>query len=175
MPIKTRIAALVGLWFGEFSDLMEKCRLQYLKSKLAYCGTDVVFYPRVSIVLPEMVFIGDHTHLGENVHLRGGGRLTIGKWCQIANNTIILTGNHKIDGGLYYGRNIFTDVEIGDNVWIGSNAIILAGVKIGKNSVIGAGAVVTKDVPPNVIVAGVPAHIIKKIEEIKSLHTGHDH
>jgi maltose O-acetyltransferase len=172
MSFKDRIAALVGSYFGQFSDLMEKCRLQYLKSKLAYCGTDVVFYPRVSIILPEMVFVGDHTHLGENVHLRGGGRLTIGKWCQIANNAIILTGNHKIDGELYYGRNIFIDVEIGDNVWIGSNAIILAGVKIGKNSAIGAGAVVTKDVPPNVIVAGVPARIIKKIGKDQTIRHG---
>jgi acetyltransferase-like isoleucine patch superfamily enzyme len=172
MSAKNRIAALVGLYFGQFSALMEKCRLQYLKSKLAYCGTDVLFYPRVSIILPEMVFIGDHTHLGENVHLRGGGKLTIGKWCQIANNTIILTGSHKIDGGLYYGRNIFANVEIADNVWIGANAIILAGVKIGKNSVIGAGAVVTEDVPANVIVAGVPARIIKTIEDNQSIGRG---
>ena len=165
MRFKNQIVLLVGSYFNRFSELMEKCRLQYLKSKLAYCGTDVVLYPRTSIIFPEMIYIGDHTHLGENVHLRGGAKITIGKWCQIANNAIILTGDHKIDGSLYYGRNIFANVEIGDNVWIGSNAIILAGVNIGKNSVVGAGAVVTKDVPPNVIVAGVPARIIKKIEE----------
>jgi acetyltransferase-like isoleucine patch superfamily enzyme len=54
-------------------------------------------------------------------------------------------------------------VRIGDNVWIGMNAIILKGVTIGDNSVIGAGAVVTKDVPANVVVAGNPAQIIKQL------------
>lgn len=56
-------------------------------------------------------------------------------------------------------------IEIGENVWIGMNAIILKGVKIGKNSVIGANSVVTKDIPENSIVAGNPARIIRSIEQ----------
>lgn len=55
-------------------------------------------------------------------------------------------------------------IEIGKNVWIGSNSTILSGVKIGDNAVIAAGAVVTKDVEPNTIVGGVPARFIKYIE-----------
>ncbi|MDE7192107.1 MAG: sugar O-acetyltransferase, partial [Clostridia bacterium] len=58
-------------------------------------------------------------------------------------------------------------VKIGNNVWIGAHATILSGVTIGDNAIIAAGAVVTKDVPQNTVVAGVPAKIIKKIEEIK--------
>jgi maltose O-acetyltransferase len=54
-------------------------------------------------------------------------------------------------------------IVIGDNVWIGSGAIVLAGVTVGKNSVIGAGAVVTKDVPANVVVVGNPAKVVKTI------------
>ncbi len=54
-------------------------------------------------------------------------------------------------------------VHIGDNVWIGMNAIILKGVTVGENSVVGAGAVVVRDVPPNVVVAGNPAQIVKKL------------
>jgi acetyltransferase-like isoleucine patch superfamily enzyme len=56
-------------------------------------------------------------------------------------------------------------IIIGNNVWIGSNSTILPGVVIGDNSIIGAGSVVTKNVPSNVIVAGVPAKVIKKIED----------
>lgn len=52
---------------------------------------------------------------------------------------------------------------IGKNVWIGSNATILPGVTIGNNSVVAAGAVVTKDVPENTVVAGVPATVLKKV------------
>jgi acetyltransferase-like isoleucine patch superfamily enzyme len=54
-------------------------------------------------------------------------------------------------------------VRIGDNVWIGMNAVVLKGVTIGENSVIGAGAVVTKDVPANVVVAGNPAKVVKEL------------
>ena len=56
-------------------------------------------------------------------------------------------------------------VTIGDSVWIGGSAILLPGVKIGDKSVVGAGAVVTKDVPANVVVAGNPAKIIRTIDE----------
>ena len=92
-----------------------------------------------------------------------GGEITIGDYCQIANNVIIVSTNHNIDGGLYYNNVISYNVTIGNNVWIASGAIILPGVNIGDNSVVAAGAVVTRDVPDNVVVAGVPAKIIKKI------------
>ena len=87
----------------------------------------------------------------------------IGKYCQMANNVIIVTTNHLLDKDLYYGNIENKDVIIGDNVWIGSGAKIMPGVKIGDNSVIAAGAVVAKDVEVNTVVAGVPARIIKKL------------
>ncbi len=64
----------------------------------------------------------------------------------------------------YDRSNHFAPIHIGDRVWIGSSAVITKGVTIGNGSVVAAGAVVTKDVPENVIVGGVPAKIIKKIE-----------
>lgn len=78
------------------------------------------------------------------------------------------------DGGLWVLRNLYQDMKsadyfgriiIEDNVNIGWNVIIMPGVKIGKNSVVGCGAVVTKDVPENSIVAGVPAKVIETTEE----------
>jgi maltose O-acetyltransferase len=56
-------------------------------------------------------------------------------------------------------------VRIGDDVWIGGHATILPGVTIGDGAVVAAGAVVTKDVPPYTVVAGVPARVVKKIED----------
>ena len=139
------------------------CKGAFLKSRLKFCGDDVYFYPGISVNIPETISIGNHTHLGENVHLRGGGKILIGDWCQIANNTIIVTSGHPIDGGKYYGRSVFNDIQIGNNVWIGSGVIILPGVTVGENSVIAAGSVVTKDVQSNILAGGVPA---KKIRDI---------
>ena len=118
----------------------------YYLSLIRECGEDVVLYPRVSFVGAKFISIGSHTHIGESCMFRATEEspITIGNWVQIANNVIVSTGGHIIDGGLYYGRCAFHAVHIEDNVWIGSNAIILEGVTIGENSVIGAGAVVVK-------------------------------
>ena len=77
--------------------------------------------------------------------------------------------NH--DGGVLLFRNIIPELEIakpitiGNNVYIGNNVIILPGVSIGNNVVVGAGAVVTKDIPDNSVVVGVPARVIKTTDE----------
>ncbi len=81
-------------------------------------------------------------------------------------NVTIATANHPINSelrvrGLQYNR----DVHIGDNVWIGANAVIVPGVNIGKGSVIGAGSVVTKDIPENAVAAGNPCRVLREIGE----------
>jgi maltose O-acetyltransferase len=152
-----------GRWILRFHQFTDLCIEEHQKSLLGSCGQDVMLYPGVTFIAPETIHIGNHTHIGERAHIRGGGEVRIGEWGQIANNVIIASGNHIMDGGLYCGNVEFADVSIGDNVWIASNAIILGGTKIGNNSVIAAGAVVTRDVPDNVVVAGVPAKIIKHL------------
>ena len=93
---------------------------------------------------------------------RGG--ITIGNGSLIGMNVTIATLNHGLSLEI---RNTTypSPVVIGENVWIGSNATILPGVTIGDNSVVAAGAVVTKVVPENTVVAGVPAKVVKKINE----------
>lgn len=92
------------------------------------------------------------------------GGVTIGDCSQIGHNVVFATLNHYLEPE----KRKFTHaapIIIGRNVWIGSNATILQGVSIGDNSVVAAGAVVTKDVPANTVVGGVPAKIIKNISE----------
>ncbi|MED3550279.1 sugar O-acetyltransferase [Cytobacillus praedii] len=111
---------------------------------------------------------GKNITIGKNVFFNTGcsfqdrGGITIGDGSLIGMNVTIATLNHGLP---LETRNITypSPVVIGKNVWIGSNATILPGVKIGDNSVVAAGAVVTKDVPENTIVAGVPAKAVKKI------------
>lgn len=111
---------------------------------------------------------GKNITIGKNVFFNIGcsfqdrGGISIGDGTMIGMNVTIATLNHGLP---LETRNVTfpSPVIIGDNVWIGSNATILPGVTIGDNSVVAAGAVVTKDVPENTVVAGVPAKELKKI------------
>ena len=111
---------------------------------------------------------GKNIQVGENVfinaccHFQDHGGVTIGDGCQIGHNVVFATLNHGFapdDRATTYPAPIV----LGKNVWVGSNATILQGVAIGDNAIVAAGAVVTKDVPANVIVGGVPAKFIKNI------------
>ena len=122
----------------------------------------------VAIRAPFYVDYGDNIHLGEGVFFNYGCvcldvcPIRIGAKTQIGPYVQILTADHPRDGatrdaGLEFGRPI----TIGANVWIGGAAILLPGVTIGDDAVIGAGAVVTRDVPPGVTVAGNPARPLR--------------
>ena len=110
------------------------------------------------------VIIGDHTRVG--LHNTVIGPVTIGSHVNLAQGITVTALNHNFSDS---GKRIdeqgvsTTPVVIEDDVWIGANAVVLPGVRIGTHSVVAAGAVVTKDVPPHSIVAGVPAKVIKKI------------
>lgn len=111
---------------------------------------------------------GKNIHIGDNVFFNTGcsfqdrGGIFIGDGCMIGMNVNIATLNHGLDVATR-GTTFAAPVRLGNNVWVGSNATILAGVTVGDNAVIAAGAVVTKDVPANTVVGGVPARIIKSI------------
>lgn len=164
MKRNRKVRQAIGKIGERFKNYLDVCVAEYQKTELGWCGRDVVIYPNVSIVFPKNIFIESHTHIGGcMIRASERSKIKIGKWCQIANNTIFASSGHAIGEGYYYGNLTYGDIMLEDNVWIGSNAIILENVKIGANSVIAAGAVVTKDVPKNVIVAGVPARVIKNI------------
>lgn len=168
---KIQMKIFLGKVFSKLANMIDATIQEYIKSTLLYCGKDVVLYDRVSMVMPHKVSLDDHTHIGTCVHIRGGGRVIIGKWCQIANHAIIITGSHSTEHALYYGNIVFADVILGNNVWVGSNAIILPGVTIGDNAIIAAGAVVTRDIPANAVAAGSPARIIRTIPHRKESNT----
>lgn len=133
------------------------------------------------------VCLGSYSYIGEASTL---SNVTVGRFTSIGPGVKIGLGRHPIDFPLthpkYYAnsrhfgeafnlKNEFKEhlvTKVGDDVWIGANALVLSGVVIGRGAIIAAGAIVTKDVPPNVIVAGVPARIIRerKVDELKSKH-----
>jgi maltose O-acetyltransferase len=114
---------------------------------------------------------GYNIHVGENFYanfdctILDVCEVRIGDNCMLAPGVHIYTATHPLDpvernSGAEYGKSI----EIGNNVWLGGGSIINPGIKIGDNAVVASGAVVTKDVPANVVVGGNPAKIIKTIE-----------
>ena len=109
------------------------------------------------------VIIGDHTRIG--LHNTIIGPVTIGSHVNLAQGITVTALNHNFEdtNKRIDEQGVRTPVTIGDDVWIGANAVILPGVHIGNHCVVAAGAVVTKDVPAHSLVAGVPAKIIKQL------------
>ena len=110
------------------------------------------------------VMIGDHTRIG--LHNTIIGPVIIGSHVNLAQGITVTALNHNFEDSekRIDEQGVSTSaVTIEDDIWIGANAVVLPGVTIGHHSVVSAGAVVTKDVPPHSLVAGVPAKIIKQI------------
>lgn len=109
---------------------------------------------------------GINLHIGNNVFFNSGcrfqdqGGIYIDDNTMIGHNVVLATINHDLNPA-NRGTNLPEPIHIGRNVWIGANATVLPGVTIGDNAVIAAGAVVTKDVPENTVVGGVPARVLR--------------
>ncbi len=139
---------------------------KYYKIQFKQVGKYFWTQRTLSFLNPKNISIGDHVFLNHNVYLgsRGNATITIGNYVMIGPNAQIYTGMHgysNTDIPMIMQKHTYKSVVIGDDVWIGSNAIILPGVTIHKGVIVGAGAVVTKDVAPYAIVGGVPAKIIR--------------
>ncbi|MBR1496393.1 MAG: sugar O-acetyltransferase [Oscillospiraceae bacterium] len=111
------------------------------------------------------IYIGDNFTGNYNITMLDIREIYIGDNVMIGPNTMITTVNHPLTPmGRRRHLGIAKPVTIGSDVWIGGGCVILPGVTIGNNVVVAAGAVVTKDVPDNCVVGGVPARKIKDIE-----------
>jgi maltose O-acetyltransferase len=108
--------------------------------------------------------IGAGTFINFNAVFLDCCKITIGENCQIAPGVQFYTATHPLDAETRKsGLESAKPITIGNNVWLGGNAIICPGVTIGDNTVVGAGAVVTKNLPANVLAVGNPAKIIKQL------------
>lgn len=120
-------------------------------------------FPPIYVDFGKNLIIGKNVFINASCCFQDHGGIIIGDNCLIGHEVVFATLNHEIDP-LKRGSMTHKSIILEENVWVGSHSTILGGVRIGANSIIGAGSLVNKDIPPNTIVGGVPAHIIKKIE-----------
>jgi acetyltransferase-like isoleucine patch superfamily enzyme len=119
------------------------------------------------------VEIGSKTVMGQECTISAYQRVRIGEQCVIADRAMFIDFDHgvvEVERPIRLQGIYKRDVVVGSNVWIGYGACILRGVSVGDNSIVGTNSVVTKDVPANAVVAGIPARIIRMREAPQELH-----
>ena len=129
-------------------------------------GENVNFEPDFRCEFGSNIFIGNNFFANFDCVILDCNRIVIGNNVLFGPRVGLYAGNHathpedRVAGGCYS-----KPITIGDNVWVGAGVHIMGGVTIGRNSIIGAGSVVTKDIPENVIAAGLPCRMIREITE----------
>ena len=143
--------------------VIKKMRSSVGKQLFDRCGTNINIEKGADFGSGKGILIGNNSGLGINSKVRGP--LEIGDNVMMGPDVVIMTNSHnfeRIDIPMnMQGSAVPKKVVIGNDVWIGTRAIILPGTTIGNGAIIGAGAVVTKDVPEYGIVGGVPAKLIR--------------
>lgn len=142
-------------------NAINRYQIENIYEALGSCGDNVSMQMPIRIESAEKVKIGSRVSIAAFVHIWGGGGVEIGDDTLIASHVAITSLTHDTAAALFAQSLISKPVIIGCNVWIGTHASILPGVKIGNGAIIGAGAVVTKDVSENMIVVGVPARAMR--------------
>lgn len=133
---------------------------------LGHFGQNSMIQPPFYCAYGHNTYIGDEVFLNVQCTILDCAEVRIGNHVMIGPGVQIYTAAHHLlaeprNRGLEVARRIVIE----DNVWIGGSAILLPGVTIGRNAVVGAGAVVTRDVPPDTVVAGNPARVIRVLDQ----------
>lgn len=151
---------------NSISPLKKEEREKMLKDIIKEIGTGFDILSPFFCDFGENIHIGKNFYANHNLSILDGGKVTIGDSVFIAPNAVITTAGHAINPEQRdRGLEIALPVTIGSHVWLGANVCVLPGVTIGNNVVIGAGSVVTKDIPDDVIAAGNPCRVLRKITE----------
>ena len=129
------------------------------------CGTNVLLVEPYELNYPERLFLGSHIYVGPYAAFNSVGGIRIGTGTILGPYVHIYSGNHDYYGGdmiPFDEGTIVRPVDIGENVWIAGDVVVVPGVTIGEGAVVAAGAVVTHDVPEGAVVGGNPARVLKR-------------
>lgn len=137
-----------------------------LKKLLGHIGQGVHFEPTFRCEFGNHIQIGNNFYANFDCVMLDGGGIEIGDNVLFGPKVGIYTSNHAFDAWeRTHGACYAKPVKIGNNVWVGAGVHINQGVTIGDNTIIGSGSVITKDIPANVVAAGVPCRVIREITE----------
>lgn len=136
---------------GEIAIGRNFCVFSYLAKVELYVG------PGGKLEIGDDTFVNNGTSLSASTHIKIGSRVNIAPHCTIIDNDFHGTDDRD-------GPPKMAPIVLEDDVWLGTRVIVLKGVTIGKGSVIASGSVVTKDIPPGVIAAGVPAKVLRRVD-----------
>lgn len=140
-------------------------KVSLLRAAGISAGDNVRICSSATILGSGSLKIDDDTWIGHQVLICASSRVMIGKAVDIGPRVYIGTGTHEINSNSAHsaGAGMNKDVIIEDGAWLGAGSIILPGITVGEKSVVAAGAVVTEDVPERVLVAGVPARVVREL------------
>lgn len=155
------------LWVDKFNSAPRSeagKRTEYLKNAFGELGKDVYIEPPLYIDHGYNIYIGDNVYMNTGCIILDQCPVRIGKNTLFGPRVGVYCALHPIDAMI---RNLLVEggkpITVGENCWIGGNAVLCPGVTIGDNVVIGAGSVVTKDIPSNTIAVGNPCKVIREI------------
>ena len=125
-------------------------------------GEGFCLFPPFSTDYGQNITVGKNVFINSGCRFQDQGGITIGDGALLGHNVVLATLNHNEDPDRR-DETIPAPIAIGQRAWIGANATILPGVTVGEGAIVGAGAVVTRDVPPDTVVGGVPARVIRPV------------
>ncbi len=150
------------LWILPDLKVIMRIRGILVKPSFKSTGRNFQICSTVMVINPHNVSVGNDVYLADNVWIQGAGGVTIKDEVMLGPRTIISSSNHLLEKNSYrFSPSIYIPVSIGKGSWTGAGVTILAGVQIGDATLCSAGSVITKSVPNNVVVGGVPAKRIK--------------
>jgi len=153
------------LWTNWLPDNVIFLRLRgwLVRHFIGKCGSDLRVGRNVVFYNPSLLTIGNHVYFAYGCSLLANDKINIGDEVLFGPYCVISSGEHTSQDRSYRNGKIkLAPIYIGNGSWIGSHAVITTGCRIGENTLIAAGAVVTRDIPSDVIAGGVPAKIIKQ-------------
>ena len=137
-------------------------RAMLLRMFGARLGKKVLIRPSVSITIPWNLSAGDFASVGDHAILYCLGKITLGQWCTVSQYAHLCAGTH--DATTRQMKLLTLPITLNDDTWIAADAFVGPGVTVGARSVVGARASVFSDVPPDVVVGGNPAKVLKARE-----------